>query len=548
MLDKKRSLNRVSVQKRLKKDKVILHDMTVENYEIPYDENEFTTFIDYYSALDPFKMPISLYKYAPKFGQCDLSKFQECSVKRLALLQFLDTCSMNSTEEDRGNPMARKGDRYGNANTNGTSGMENKKKLIRDKIFFYNFGLRSDQNSTKEKMEDIIMKDVLSHFILRVAFSKEKDKQKWFLKQELKLFTFRLNELKNATVFSSTSKSDVENGLIELMKKEHMHYDFITKSLGEATKSSVNREEWEKYTSFIPNNNTVERVFKIPFYPDAYPLVAERKVYVEKGIAYVPDIFLDCILTSQFVRTIKDSFEELERTEKSFAHIPPDPRIAPFFSALPKAYVAKDFRQDYQMDEETRLTPQILYAVYKESFPPCMRRIFVQLIKEKHIKHWARQQLWLFLKGAGFTLDENIHTNRSVWAQPDKFDKEHRYNIRYMYGKEGKKTDFNPYNCLKIITSFPVPSGNEPHGCPFKNFDENHLRNLLYMFGLNEEQMKPVLAKKATHDYQLACKQFFIQTHPGSTGDGVGSHPNSFYLESRKYYKEKATKKETEED
>ncbi|SOV14097.1 DNA primase large subunit, putative [Plasmodium sp. gorilla clade G2] len=532
MIIRKKSLNGMPHEKGKLNEKK-LQNITIKNYEITNDESK-KAFFDYYSCIYPFNMPISLYKYPPIFGYCSLSDFQEIGAKRLALLQFLDTCTISGDDEREQYNNSRKGEK--NYSLNNTT--DNKNKIIRQKIYEYKFGIQSMKDYNKEEMENIIMTDLLSHYILRIAFSKDKEKQQWFLKQELKLFTFRLNELKNINVLNSQNISESERGLVHLLKRENIHYESISKpSISYGNKN----EEWEKYTEFIPNKDTIQKLFKVPFYPDAYFLVRDHKVVVEKGIAYVPDIYLDIILTVQFKLNIKESFKYLDHNEKMLLKIQNDPRISTFLSSLPKAYVAKDFRQNYEHTQDTRLSPQNLYSVYKQSFPPCMRRIFVNYIKDKHLKHWGRQQLWLFLKGAGMTLDENIQTNRSIWLQPDKFDKEHRYNIRYMYGKEGKKTDFSPYNCSKIINNFPVPSSNDIHGCPFKNFDESHLKSLLYFFGLSDEQIKSIMPLKKNNEYQMACVKFFMETHPGSVGDGVGNHPNSYYVESRKYYKSKTS-------
>ena len=37
----------------------------------------------------------------------------------------------------------------------------------------------------------------------------------------------------------------------------------------------------------------------------------------------------------------------------------------------------------------------------------------------------------------------------------DSFDKKYAYNVRYNYGKEGRKSEYTPYSCIKIISSQP---------------------------------------------------------------------------------------------
>ena len=46
----------------------------------------------------------------------------------------------------------------------------------------------------------------------------------------------------------------------------------------------------------------------------------------------------------------------------------------------------------------------------------------------------------------------------------DKFNKEYSYNIRYMYGKEGRRIALNPHPCRVLIKA--IPSGEQCHGSP----------------------------------------------------------------------------------
>jgi hypothetical protein len=126
-------------------------------------------------------------------------------------------------------------------------------------------------------------------------------------------------------------------------------------------------------------------------------------------------------------------------------------------------------------------------------------------------------QFSLFLKGIGLSLKEALIFWQTAMAKktpPEKFNKglfdcsthnreqpnqrlrhsffpfafacgvvvcggglccaEYAYSIRHNYGQEGKRTAYTPYGCSKIINAQPTAADH--HGCPFRHWDEAHLR------------------------------------------------------------------------
>lgn len=106
-------------------------------------------------------------------------------------------------------------------------------------------------------------------------------------------------------------------------------------------------------------------------------------------------------------------------------------------------------------------------------------------------------QYGLFLKGIGLSLEESLKYWRTEFTKMmdlDKFEKQYTYNIRYNYGKEGKRKDRTPYNCMRLIMNDP-PAGGDHHGCPFRYTPPDLLAQRLKGLKISNFQINGIIDK-----------------------------------------------------
>ena len=79
--------------------------------------------------------------------------------------------------------------------------------------------------------------------------------------------------------------------------------------------------------------------------------------------------------------------------------------------------------------------------------PLCMEHLHDEMRQDKHTRHGGRMQYGLFLKGMGLSLEQALIFWQTAFSKfpPEQFNKMYSYNIRHMYGMEGKRTDYTPY-------------------------------------------------------------------------------------------------------
>ncbi|KAF3708321.1 DNA primase large subunit [Channa argus] len=446
------------------------------------------------------KFQTELYGHALQFyGQppvenISLSEFETFAVDRLKLLK---------TVENLGVSYVKQSEQY-------STKLEKEFKNL-------SFPYRPDTDDRKaqngESEYEKRRKDHISHFILRLAYCQTEDLRRWFIQQEVDLFRYRFNDLDPKCK-------------LEFLHRNNLQYDTISvkekKTLLDKLVSS----------SYAVSGITVENqdFYKVPF-QDALDLVRTRKVYLKGGYVYIPHQDIITIVLNDFRTRLSKA---LALTARSLPAVHSDERLQPLLNHLSHAYVG----QDYSIQKNIgKISLEQIDSLSGKSFPLCMRQLHQALRESHHLRHGGRMQYGLFLKGIGLSLEQALQFWRSEFIRgkvdADKFDKAYAYSIRHMFGKEGKRTDYTPYSCMKVILSNP-PSQGDHHGCPFRHSDPELLKQKLQVYKVSPSGISQILELVKGMHYQLACQKYFELTHNIEDANFSLNHPNQYFIESQK--------------
>ena len=131
-------------------------------------------------------------------------------------------------------------------------------------------------------------------------------------------------------------------------------------------------------------------------------------------------------------------------------------------------------------------------------------RMYKRLCYTSHLYYDGREQLGRFLRGIGLSMEGSLEFFQNQFTHKisiDKFNKEYAYNIRYMYGKEGRRVPLPPHSCSTLIKT--RPSGDQCHGCPFACMRPTELEALLKSLHVNDEHTSHIVQYHRDHNIEV---------------------------------------------
>lgn len=369
--------------------------------------------------------------------------------------------------------------------------------------------------------------DHFSHMLARMYCMQSETTWNWFRTCERRLLYYRLRD---QAALLSGSRLDA------ILRSFNFNFDRIT-----GTELSKLYQERLVGWSNNSGEKDIPDLFKVDFV-HALSYVARRSVLLRGGYAYLTRF--------EIISVICDIYDNHLREELKFARQHLDTQqmqtqqllealsivYADFVERVEEEKRLSKRRQDGETNNPFQIDLNNLDELVKKHYPPCMRYMQEALSEDHHLKHQARLYYGAFLKSGGVDMESAIEFWRKEFTKKipnERFERDYKYNIRHLYGREGHKKALTCFSCDKIIKDNP-PGPSEKHGCPFRHFDETHLRGLLAKHDVNYIDIESIVQQTKDKQYREACSTYFKSLKGEALTEPVKS-PIQFYYESLRF-------------
>jgi DNA primase large subunit len=361
-----------------------------------------------------------------------------------------------------------------------------------------------------EEAREMVRKDVISHFILKLAY-RSPERQDWLITMEAELLRLRM--------------AHYLDGFKELLSY------FRFKEAVEVPRYVVQYYQTAKAQSF-------EQFFEVDW-EEVLDLVATKSVCVVGGKAILTAKHQNSVILNKFKQGMKASLELANRTFGTASASSTgtwDVMVKDFLDRLPAQYLGKE-----ATSEKYGSTPVELHQLdelARDHFPLCMQASHAHVRRQHHMPHLGRLQYGLFLKGIGLTLEQSMQFWHDEFIQRAGEEgwkkKQYAYNIQYNYGQVGRRRESTPYSCTKVVGL--NASRGEPHGCPFRSYSSEELSQHIAAVTSDGRVKRQILDLVTDHAYTEACITYYRAKRGTASGERLEAHslhPNLYYIQSR---------------
>lgn len=184
----------------------------------------------------------------PPLSEISLLEFECLAAERLRVLKVIETVNIESQRSKASGSSESAGN--SEQPVNYWNKLEQEiRALIDNSLARSILKLSTD----KVPLQEDLQRDILSHFILRLAFCRTEDHRRWFLQQELDLFRFRLHLFQDQ---ASSSEDESKSQIVNLLRDNGFHFETVSKS------------DHLQYAAQIAAamNSTIESVAKTSFF------------------------------------------------------------------------------------------------------------------------------------------------------------------------------------------------------------------------------------------------------------------------------------------